>query len=68
MGAAIMGPTASPSTKSDNARIETVRETLKCSAIPGVAGVIMEEPHVIEKPRHAVAAVWYAFLVMLLIE
>jgi hypothetical protein len=28
----------------------------------------MEEPHVTEKPRHAVAAVWYAFLVMLLMK
>jgi hypothetical protein len=68
MGAAIMGPTASPSTNSDNARIETVRETLNRSAISGVAGEIMEEPQVTEKPRHAVAAVWYAFLVMLLVE
>jgi len=67
MGAAIMGPTANPSTKRDNARIEAVREQLKRSAISGVAGVIIEEPHVTEKPRHAVAAVWYAFLVMLLV-
>jgi hypothetical protein len=63
-----MGPTANPSTKSDNARIEAVRETLKRSAISGVAGEIMEEPHVTEKPRHAVAAVWYAFLVILLAD
>jgi hypothetical protein len=48
--------------------MEAVRETLNRSAISGVAGVIMEEPQVTEKPRHAVAAVWYAFLVILLAE
>ena len=63
-----MGPNDSPRTKSERERMEAVRETLNRSAISGVAGVIMEEPQVTEKPRHAVAAVWYAFLVILLAE
>jgi len=58
MGAAIIGPTARPSTKRDRARIDTVRDTSNRSAISGVAGVMRDEPHVTEKPRQAVAAVW----------
>ena len=58
IGAAIMGPTARPSTNRDRARMETVRDTPNRSAISGVEGVIIDEPQVTEKPRQAVAAVW----------
>lgn len=63
-----MGPTASPSTKRLNASMAAVREISKYSAISGVAGVMSDEPQVTEKPRQAVAAVWYDFLSRLLFQ
>jgi hypothetical protein len=61
MGAAIIGPIASPRTNRDNDSNAAVCDTLNLFAIAKVPGVIMDEAAVTLRQRSATGITWQAF-------